>query len=597
MTMLSKLLAAGLGLLPLASGATNKPNILFILTDDQDYHMESVEHMPFLNKHIIDQGTTFDNHYCTVAICCPSRANLWTGKAAHNTNVTDVKPPFGGYPQIIKEGWHDNFLPIWIQELGYNTYYTGKLWNAHTIDNYNDPYVRGFNGSDFLLDPYTYRYWNAQMTRNGAAPVAYDGQYSPDVIAQKAYDFLEEATSHQEPWFLTVAPIAPHSEMVPQTGFTDQPRYHPRHAHLFKDYKIPRTESFNPDEQPGVAWMKKLRKLNETVIDANDEYQRARLRSLQAVDEMIDGLFQRLEDKGLLDDTYIIYSTDNGFHISTRRMLPGKECSYEEDINIPFFVRGPGVPQGLVSDAVSSHTDVAPTILKLAGGSKDDFDGVPIPLSTEDLANLEKREHVQVEFWGYALPESVFNADYPYGTVDNKAANNTYKSLRLIGDDYSLFYSVWCSGEHEFYDLHRDPAQVHNYFDQGQNLSTVSREGLASEYQLAGRSFELVVDRLDALLMVLKSCKGEQCYRPWKTLHPSGNVQTLHDALAADFDDFYSKQTKIRYNSCQMGYLPAEEGPQDVNQFDANFYSIRPQDSDSWQRSYEYNVKHWSHLE
>ena len=73
------------------------PNILFILTDDQDVHMDSLSYMPFLKQHITDEGTLFQRHYCTVALCCPSRVNMWTGKAAHNTNVTDLSPPYGPY--------------------------------------------------------------------------------------------------------------------------------------------------------------------------------------------------------------------------------------------------------------------------------------------------------------------------------------------------------------------------------------------------------------------------------------------------------------------------------------------------------------------
>jgi N-acetylglucosamine-6-sulfatase len=72
-----------------------RPNIVFIITDDQDQRMGSLDYMPLLKKHIIDEGTLYKSHYCTIAICCPSRVNLWTGKAAHNTNVTDVVPPYG----------------------------------------------------------------------------------------------------------------------------------------------------------------------------------------------------------------------------------------------------------------------------------------------------------------------------------------------------------------------------------------------------------------------------------------------------------------------------------------------------------------------
>jgi arylsulfatase A-like enzyme len=85
--------AVSLALVGLA--LAKRPNIVFVLTDDQDWHMQSLDHMPLLHKHIISQGTLYANHHCTIALCCPSRVNLWTGKAAHNTNVTDVSPPYG----------------------------------------------------------------------------------------------------------------------------------------------------------------------------------------------------------------------------------------------------------------------------------------------------------------------------------------------------------------------------------------------------------------------------------------------------------------------------------------------------------------------
>lgn len=72
-----------------------KPNIVFFLTDDQDKHIDSLEYMPLVQKYIADKGTVYDSHYCTTAICCPSRVSLLTGKHAHNTNVTDVSPPYG----------------------------------------------------------------------------------------------------------------------------------------------------------------------------------------------------------------------------------------------------------------------------------------------------------------------------------------------------------------------------------------------------------------------------------------------------------------------------------------------------------------------
>lgn len=252
----------------------------------------------------------------------------------HNTNVTDVGLPYGGYPKVVEAGWNNNYLPIWMQDAGYNTYYVGKLWNAHTEKNYNSPYAKGFNGSDFLLDPWTYRYYHARMTRNGNKPVAYDGQYSTEVIAKKARGFLDEALSHDRPWMLTVAPNGPHAngshDPTRNANWFGEPEYLPRHADLFKDYKLPRDKSFNKLIEGAVGWTADLPELNNTVVNYIDEFQRCRLRALQAVDEMVDSLIHKLDKAGALDNTYIFFSSDNGYHIGQHRMQPGKNCGYGE---------------------------------------------------------------------------------------------------------------------------------------------------------------------------------------------------------------------------------------------------------------------------
>jgi arylsulfatase A-like enzyme len=126
------------------SQQSDPPNIVLILTDDQDVRLSSLDYMPLVKKHLIERGTYYDKHYCTTAVCCPARVTLMTGKAAHNTNITDVNPPYGGYPKFVKQGFNSAYLPVWLQEAGYNVYYTGKLFNAHNVDNYNSPYPAGF---------------------------------------------------------------------------------------------------------------------------------------------------------------------------------------------------------------------------------------------------------------------------------------------------------------------------------------------------------------------------------------------------------------------------------------------------------------------
>ncbi|KAK0610572.1 alkaline-phosphatase-like protein [Bombardia bombarda] len=565
---LSVALARDVGQKPLGAGskpAARQPNIVFILTDDQDLHLQSLDYLPLIKKHLSSQGTSYKRHYCTTALCCPSRVSLWTGKQAHNTNVTDVSPPYGGYPKFVSQGFNSAYLPVWLQEAGYNTYYTGKLFNAHTVANYDAPHAGGWTASDFLLDPYTYMYLNASFQRNQDPPISYEGQHSGDVIADKAYGLLDEAVAADKPFFLGIAPVAPHSN-VKATLFEGN---HPgdfensvaftapipakRHEHLFKDVKVPRTPHFNPDEPQGANWVRKLKQQSQENVDYNDHFYRQRLRTLQSVDELVGGLFKRLAKYNLLDNTFVFYTTDNGYHIGQHRLQPGKECGFEEDINIPLIVRGPGVAAGEVADVVTTHIDLAPTILELAGApSRADFDGEAIPLRKEELDNTTtlRHEHVTVEYWGFAASEGKLFGD----DAQRMVLNNTYKALRIISKGYNFYYSVWCNNEHELYDLKTDPYQQRNLLHPDEKSPTTLLDGVA---------FDKVVARLDSLLFVLKSCKAQTCTRPWQALHPAGNVQNLHDALASRFDDFYvAEQKRVRYDRCELGYLVDAEGPQ-----------------------------------
>lgn len=575
--------AAGINALdqvPLKQKHDGRPNIVVVITDDQDLHMDSLDYMPLSKKHITDHGTFFKRHYCTTAVCCPSRVSLWTGRNAHNTNVTDVFPPYGGYPKFVAQGFNDNWLPVWLQDAGYSTYYTGKLFNAHTVENWNSPHPAGFTSSDFLLDPHTYEYLNATFQRNEHPPVSYEGQYSTDVLAAKAYGLLDEAVESEKPFFLTVAPVAPHSNvglgnvsLDPGDGKDPLEQVHmtapipaERHKDLFPDAKVPRKANFNPKKAGGASWIKSLARLTNEVVEYNDGFYRARLQALQAVDELIDGLVARLEKYNILDNTYILYTTDNGYHISQHRLNPGKECGFEEDINIPLMVRGPGVPKGQIADVVTAHTDLAPTILKIAEGNwkRGDLDGSPIPLN-EDALEKEKQhrqEHVNVEFWGRSIPEGIHKFSLDDGKTIWYGSNNTYKALRVIGRDYNLFYSVWCTNEHELYDLTTDPHQISNIHP---SVSS-SRSS-----KILGIPLSKVLPRLDALLMVTKSCRGYTCTDPWSVIHPKGDVRTLKDALNKEFDAFYiSEMTKkVSFEKCELGYILESEGPQEAVVFDS----------------------------
>lgn len=216
---------------------------------------------------------------------------------------------------------------------------------------------------------------------------------------------------------MTVAPVAPHSNV--QLNVAEGPiddliaEFSPpiplrRHEHLFKDVKVPRTQNFNPKEPSGVNWIHDLPRQSQENVEYNDHFYRNRLRSLQGVDELVEGIVQRLEKHGILDNTYVIYSTDNGYHIGQHRLQPGKECGFEEDINIPLIIRGPNVPKNATTNIVTTHTDLAPTFLHLVGAPlRADFDGEVIPTSKHGIAEASqtRHEHVNVEYWGFALGE------------------------------------------------------------------------------------------------------------------------------------------------------------------------------------------------
>lgn len=328
-----------------------------------------------------------------------------------------------------------------------------------------------------------------------------------------------------------------------------------------------------------MSWIHDLPYQNQTVIDYNDHYYRQRLRSLQGVDELVDQLITRLERSGKINNTFIIYTSDNGFHISQHRLPPGKTCGFEEDIRVPFILRGPGVAESHTDNRVTTHIDIAPTIFQLAGlNPRSDFDGTPMPTSQ---TSGDLHEHIAVEFWGRGILEGAFSkpgsSTYYFSICyilmlvgAQFVPNNTLKAVRVLAPDYNLFYSVWCNNEHELYDMSvslihnqtakltqlttfqkTDPYQVNNLWKRG-----------AKRVKILGHSMSKIIPRLDALLMVLKSCIGSECIKPWDTLHPDGLVSSLRDALDNKYDEFYESQPKVSFDRCVYGYEIDAEGPQ-----------------------------------
>lgn len=156
-------------------------------------------------------------------------------------------------------------------------------------------------------------------------------------------------------------------------------------------------------------------------------------------------MFERLESFGLMNNIYIIYTSDNGFPIGQHRLALENSCAYEEDVNVPMFIRGTGVPKGEVVTSPTSHTDIVPTLFDLAGiPLLKQFDGAPVPVKPSQLT-CAKTEHINIEFWGNNFGEGIYA-----GGIN---LNNTYKDLHVVGDDYDIACIVWCTNEHELYDM------------------------------------------------------------------------------------------------------------------------------------------------
>lgn len=320
----------------------------------------------------------------------------------------------------------------------------------------------------------------------------------------------------------------------------------------YNDVKAPRRGNWNPDVPSGASWVYNQSQLTDKNIEFCDNWHYHRIANVAAIDDMVSQLINKLDEHGILDNTYVIYTSDNGFHIGSHRLMPGKRCPYEEDINIPLFIRGPDVAKGVNSTITNSHTDMAPTILQMLGvPTRDDFDGAAIAYTEDSLSSSTKHEMVNVEFWNANGASSV-------GTTHASYYNNTYKALRFTNGNDSFYYSKWCDGETEFYDMNADYVQMNN------RLGPSPKAGVDEYY---GRPWKELIARLDAILMVTKSCKQDSCRDPWGVLFPAGQVSDLVVAMRPEYDSFFQNQPKVTFSGCAGGYFPALEGAQEVIAF------------------------------
>lgn len=325
----------------------------------------------------------------------------------------------------------------------------------------------------------------------------------------------------------------------------------------------PRTPNFNPaadiQEASKSGWVQYLQAMNSSAIDFADFVFQSRLQALAGIDEIIEDVVAYLEEKDIIDNTYIIYTSDNGYHLGQHRVPGGKSLFYNEDTNIPFVVRGPNVPAGVQSNIPSLHLDLAPTFLTIAGLPEDQwpvfFDGQPLLNQWHDPTNNNftdagqgnSKESLNVEYWGLVGIEA------PSGPqLGGSYYNNTYKTIRVVGTEQNWAYAVWCNGQTELYNITDDPYELTN-LARGDNVTT--------EHQR-------LINRLNALLMVTKSCEQDRCRDPWAQLNPTNgtgtNTTTLTSLVAAmdsSYDDYFANFEKVTFDTCMQYQWAENETP------------------------------------
>lgn len=405
------------------------PNVVLIVTDDQD--LASMAFMPKTNQLLKDQGTNFTNGFVSNSLCCPSRASVLTGQYSHNNGVWSNGGTLGGYSKLD----HTNTLAIWLQSAGYYTTHVGKYLNGYGNESPQTEVPPGwdewYTGIQVLpMDPY-----NFILNENGTV-VAYndDGSHAnhgTDVLNQKAVDFINRhATSSAQPFYLQLDHPAPHQDDTANNGPLPPLRY----ENTFDSEPLPTSKpSFNEasvSDKP--SYISTLPLMNQADIDSLTTHYRDRLESLQAVDDSVEAVVNALSSNGMLDNTYIIFTSDNGYFLGEHRIKKGKTHMHEESIKVPLIIRGPNVPVQTV-DKFVTNIDLAPTIVSWTNATPQRvMDGLSlVPLLQNPLANWR----------GIFLLEG-----------DNKQ----YTGLR--GDIYS--YTERSDGQFEWYNLLTDPYQL-----------------------------------------------------------------------------------------------------------------------------------------
>ena len=500
------------------ASASERPSFVVIQTDDQTldqlytaFHPVNgvtLEAMPNTLELIGEKGVTFDRYYASYSLCCPSRVSLLTGRYAHNHHVRGNLPPEGGYSGFAARSAFNHNIATWLQGAGYRTIHIGKFLNAYGDEPFDDGRTvpPGWSAWHSILSADTdHFYYGYTLNDDGRidGPFGDPGSwetreygerddfgcpdhplngkpcnYQTDIFNRIATEELN-GTPLDKPFYLQIDYAAPHGDYRRPAG----PEPAPRDYGLFEGAPLPHNskQGFNEGNVSDKPYfIRNAPFLPSTDVRVYRTYYQKALESLRAVDRGVKMIYNKLGQLHRLGNTYIIFTSDNGFFYGEHRLTGGKFLAYEPSTHLPLLMRGPGIKPGSETGELAANIDIAPTILELAGVKPDRYvDGRSLYPFAHDT-KLRTRRPVLYESFvetydveengggpaaasarvaaGRAGGGAGINYRPAKAHASIKAPPKNYRGIRLG----SYKYVEWPNGEKELYNIAKDPYELNN---------------------------------------------------------------------------------------------------------------------------------------
>ncbi|HFB97625.1 MAG TPA: DUF4976 domain-containing protein [Bryobacterales bacterium] len=433
---------------PLAAGllgcrrAEARPNVLYIITDDQRWDLLSLAGHPYVKTPGMDrigrEGAWFRNAFVTTSLCSPSRASFLTGQYAHQHKVQ-----YNRASEYFEK--HAVTFPMLLHDAGYYTGYAGK-WH---IGRDSSPRP-GFDS--WCVLPGQGRYYDPLMNVNGVEKEI--PGHVDDVVGDYAVRFLREAAAKQQPFCLCTGFKSPHAEQLPPE----------RLKSVFADIEIPKPASWDEDfsKSKKSRWVRDAWIHVDRFFDGPDQlkggwqpYIKDFYRCVMSADENVGKILDELDRLGLAENTLIIFVGDNGFFLGEHHLVD-KRFPYEEALRIPMLVRWPArIPPGQQREEMVLNIDVCPTIL--------DACGVPIPERVAGRSFLPLAE-------GKTVPDWRTEMFYEY-------AERIWEHPAIVAvrtERYKYIEYLDPTDTNELYDLEKDPHEMRNVIDEPEYASVLA---------------------------------------------------------------------------------------------------------------------------